>query len=113
MACELRPPVPTDKGTVVRDLAKGFSAVACFGDDLGDLPAFAALARLAGQGTAIARVAVVDPESPPEVAAAADLVVEGPAGALELLRRLCSAIDSPGLRGVADDMVSESGTSEL
>ena len=36
----------------------------------------------------MARVAVVDRESPPEVARAADVVVEGPAGALDLLRAL-------------------------
>ncbi len=88
MALELRPPVAGDKGTVVRALARGHAAVACFGDDLGDLPAFAALAELAGTGVAVARVAVVDAESPPEVALAADLVVEGPEGALDLLARL-------------------------
>ncbi len=80
MALELRPPVADDKGTVVRAMARGHAAVACFGDDLGDLPAFGALAELAGTGVAVARVAVVDPESPPEVALAADLVVDGPRG---------------------------------
>jgi len=33
----------------------------------------------------VARVAVVDDESPPAVAAAADVVVAGPAGAVALL----------------------------
>ncbi|MGH9090406.1 MAG: trehalose-phosphatase [Acidimicrobiales bacterium] len=88
MALELRPPVAADKGTVVRDLAPGHDAAACFGDDLGDLPAFHALDELAAGGMAVARVAVVDPESPPEVAAAADLLVEGPARAVALLERL-------------------------
>jgi trehalose 6-phosphate phosphatase len=88
MALELRPPVAHDKGTVVRAMALGHAAVACFGDDLGDLPAFEALAELAGTGVAVARVAVVDAESPPEVALAADLVVDGPEGALDLLARL-------------------------
>ena len=85
MALELRPPVPMDKGTVVDRLGPGHRAVACFGDDLGDLPAFAALDRLAAAGIAVARVAVVDDESPPEVAAAADVVVRGPREALALL----------------------------
>lgn len=88
MALELRPPVAADKGTVVRDLAPGHDAAACFGDDLGDLPAFEALAELGAAGMAVARVAVADAESPAEVADAADLVVEGPAAALDLLREL-------------------------
>ena len=88
MALELRPPAGGDKGTVVERLATGFRAVGCFGDDLGDLPAFAALARLAEAGVVVARVAVADPETPPEVLAEADVVVEGPQGALDLLRRL-------------------------
>ncbi len=88
MALELRPPVAADKGTVVRDLAPGHEAAACFGDDAGDLPAFEALGELAASGMAVARVAVVDPEAPPEVASAADLVVQGPFEALALLRRL-------------------------
>lgn len=88
MAIELRPPVAADKGTVVRRLAAGRSAAAFFGDDLGDLAAFDALGDLARGGVAVARVAVVDEESPPAVAAAADVVVEGPAGALHLLELL-------------------------
>jgi trehalose 6-phosphate phosphatase len=88
MALELRPPVDDDKGTVVRRLAAGHAAVACFGDDVGDLPAFRVLAELARAGVAVARVAVVDDETPPEVAAEADAVVAGPEGALELLGRL-------------------------
>jgi trehalose 6-phosphate phosphatase len=82
---ELAPPVPVDKGSVVRSLGSGFSAVACFGDDLGDLAAFAALDDLGAAGAAVARVAVVDDESPPAVGAAADVVVAGPDGAVALL----------------------------
>ena len=69
-------------------LGAGFAAVACFGDDLGDLEAFAALDDLGAAGAAVARVAVVDDESPPAVAAAADVVVAGPEGAVALLSRL-------------------------
>lgn len=92
MSLELRPPLATDKGSVVRRLAAGHAAVACFGDDLGDLPAFAALDELAADGVAVARVAVVDPETPPEVAEAADVVVAGPEGALSLLGALLEAV---------------------
>jgi trehalose 6-phosphate phosphatase len=91
MSLELRPPLNVDKGTVVRSLVGGMRAVAVFGDDLGDLPAFAAAAELAAQGIAVARIAVVDRESAAEVAAQADLVVEGPAGAVGLLDELVRA----------------------
>jgi trehalose 6-phosphate phosphatase len=85
---------------VVRRLGSGWAAVACFGDDLGDLPAFAALDDLAAGGVVVARVAVVDAESPPEVAAAADVVVAGPAGAVTLLRQLVDGHEpSTGKRG--------------
>jgi trehalose 6-phosphate phosphatase len=92
MAVELRPGIETDKGTVVTALARGAEAVCCFGDDLGDLAAFAALGTLADAGLAVVRVAVVDDESPAAVAEAADLVVEGPAGAIELLAALVAAV---------------------
>lgn len=95
MAVELRPPVATDKGTVVARLARGHAAVAFFGDDLGDLAAFEALDDLAARGVAVARVAVADEETPPSVAAAADVVVEGPAGALHLLELLVDAASPP------------------
>jgi trehalose 6-phosphate phosphatase len=85
MAVELRPPVGADKGTVVTRLAAGYRVVAFFGDDLGDLPAFAALDALAGAGATVAKVAVADEETAPEVSAAADLVVAGPPEAAALL----------------------------
>jgi trehalose 6-phosphate phosphatase len=88
MSLELRPPVDGDKGAVVRRLGSGWSAVACFGDDLGDLPAFTVLGELSAAGVAVARVAVVDAESPPAVAAMADVVIDGPEGAVALLRQL-------------------------
>ncbi len=95
---ELRPPIEVDKGTVVRSLADEYarrlSAVAAFGDDKGDLPAFDALEALRapdGRPLHAVRVAAVDPESPPEVAAHADLTVAGAAGAVALLRTLAEA----------------------
>ena len=91
MSLELRPPLDVDKGTVVRSLVEGMRAVAVFGDDLGDLPAFDALAELGAQGVAVARVAVVDAESDDLVAARSDLVVKGPAGAVTLLEQLAQA----------------------
>jgi trehalose 6-phosphate phosphatase len=75
---ELRPPVGWDKGSSVAALVDegSLDVVVYGGDDLGDLPAFAA-ARAAG-GYAL----VVDhgSETPPEVIAAADVVVRETAG---------------------------------
>ncbi len=88
MSWELRPPVPTDKGTVVAELAVGLAAVCFAGDDNGDLPAFEALGRLGAAGVATLAVAVVGPETPAAVLAAADMAVDGPAGLLSLLQRL-------------------------
>ena len=83
---ELRPPLGIDKGTVVRDLTAGCRAACFLGDDLGDLPAYGALARRAGEdGTDVVGVAVRDVETAPEVLAASDLVVDGPEGALAVL----------------------------
>jgi trehalose 6-phosphate phosphatase len=81
---ELRPPVEADKGTVVAQLAAGLSAVCFFGDDRGDLPAFAALDAL-DRSVSRVRVAVASDEAPPELLAAADVIVDGPVAALELL----------------------------
>jgi trehalose 6-phosphate phosphatase len=98
---ELRPPLNVDKGTVVRALvaehdgqAVPLRAAAAFGDDIGDLPTFAALDELRapeGRPLTVVRVAAVDSESPPAVAAAADLSVPGAAGAVALLRALAEA----------------------
>ncbi len=88
MSWELRPPVPTDKGTVVDELAAGLAAVCFAGDDNGDLPAFEALRRLAAGGVATLAVAVAGPETPAAVLSAADIAVDGPPDLLALLERL-------------------------
>jgi trehalose 6-phosphate phosphatase len=88
MAVEFRPPVGIDKGHVVERLARGCGAACFAGDDAGDLAAFAALDRLALEGTRCVRVAVADEETPPELVAAADVVAGGPAEALSLLNAL-------------------------
>lgn len=58
------------------------------GDDLADLRAFAALDRLAARGVITVKVAVRGPETPSALTAAADIVVDGPAGLVILLDRL-------------------------
>lgn len=85
---ELHPPIEADKGTVLERLADGFRNVCFLGDDVGDLPAFVALDRLRSRGVVTLSVAVCSPETDPAVLAAADVAVDGPEGALALLRRL-------------------------
>ncbi|MGI9032960.1 MAG: trehalose-phosphatase [Acidimicrobiales bacterium] len=88
LSWELRPPVPTSKGTVVAEAAAGLAAACFLGDDHGDLTAFDALDDLAAQGTTAVRVAVRSPESPDELLDRADLVVDGPPEVVSFLRRL-------------------------
>lgn len=88
MSVEIRPPVDADKGSVVHELGAGCDAVCFLGDDVGDLPAFAALAELGRDGAATLAVAVASDESPPELADIADVVVPDPEGALAVLRHL-------------------------
>jgi trehalose 6-phosphate phosphatase len=88
MSYELVPPIPVDKGRVVRELATGLQAVCFFGDDLGDLPAFAALDELRADGITTLKVVARSPEAPAELFAAADVVVDGPQGALAVLERM-------------------------
>jgi trehalose 6-phosphate phosphatase len=66
----------------------GLDAVLYAGDDLADIRAFEVLDRLAAEGLVTMKVAVHGPETPPALTAAADLVVDGPAGLVGLLRRL-------------------------
>lgn len=91
MSVELRPPVATDKGTVVAELARGLVAVCYLGDDMGDLPAFEVLSGLRRQGVHTLAVAVrsgVGDETPAALLAAADVIVEGTDGAVGLLQLL-------------------------
>jgi trehalose 6-phosphate phosphatase len=100
---ELRPPLDVDKGTVVRSLADEMAGrlenAAAFGDDIGDLPAFAALGALKtpdGRPLHTVRVAAVDTESPRQVADQADLTVTGAPGAVALLSTLADAARAGG-----------------
>lgn len=85
---ELHPPIAVDKGTSVLELSAGCTTVAYLGDDIGDLPAFAALDVLAERGVTTCKVAIASEDLPAEIAADADLVLEGPEAVLEALRPL-------------------------
>jgi trehalose 6-phosphate phosphatase len=93
---ELRPP-GADKGAALRALASERAArsVLFCGDDLGDLAAFAAVTDLRAAGVPGCTVASRSPESP-RVAAAADLVAEGPTGVVSLLSALAGAMTIAG-----------------
>ena len=90
MAVEMHPPVEISKGTVVLDAAAGLEAVMFLGDDVGDLPAFAALDHLALSGIHTVKVAVASAEAPPQLTAGADIVVDGPGHVVDLLSQLLS-----------------------
>jgi trehalose 6-phosphate phosphatase len=83
---ELRPPIEADKGTAVQALLidRGLNRALYVGDDTTDLDGFRGLDGL----ELGVRVAVASPEGPPELREAADVVVDGPAGVLALLRSL-------------------------
>jgi trehalose 6-phosphate phosphatase len=91
MSFELHPPIEVDKGTALLELVSGMEAVGFLGDDVGDLPAFDALDRLGEAGVVTVRVGVRSSEGDPTLLARADLVVDGPEGALEALRSLAEA----------------------
>jgi trehalose 6-phosphate phosphatase len=88
MSIELHPPINTDKGTALEALAEDLDAVCYLGDDVGDLPAFDALDRLAATGVYTVRVAVSSEESPEELLKRADLVLDGPDAVLRFLHSL-------------------------
>jgi trehalose 6-phosphate phosphatase len=87
---ELRPAVHSDKGDAVRKVLAESSpaAVVVAGDDLGDLPAFAAAESARSSGLEALRVAVRSAETPPDLLAHADLAVDGPEGLRALLEDL-------------------------
>jgi trehalose 6-phosphate phosphatase len=89
MSVEVHPPVAEDKGTVLARLAADRQGPVMFvGDDVGDLPAFDMLDALASEGRPVLRVAVASDESPDGLVSRADLVVDGPHGAAQLLHTL-------------------------
>jgi len=95
MVIELRPP-GSDKGQTLKTLARARSSAAVLycGDDLGDVPAFRAVAELRGEGTPGLAVCSGSTEVT-SLAELSDLVVDGPGGVVELLDALAGAM-SPG-----------------
>jgi trehalose 6-phosphate phosphatase len=92
LVIELRPP-GADKGTALTGLVRERAArsVLFCGDDLGDLPAFAAVRALREAGVPGCTVASRSTECP-EVARDGDLVVDGPAGIVALLAAIAGQL---------------------
>ncbi|GHH30601.1 trehalose-phosphatase [Streptomyces lanatus] len=97
MVLELRPP-GMDKGVAlsryVREL--GVESVLYAGDDLGDLPAYAAVEALRSDGT-FGVLVCSGSEEVTELSQRADVVVDGPEGVVRLLRAIADQVDrGPG-----------------
>lgn len=92
LVLELRPP-GMDKGVALTEYVRrtGAETVLYAGDDLGDLAAFAAVERLRAEGVPGVLVCSGSTEVT-ELAKRADLVVDGPAGVVELLSALADAV---------------------
>ncbi|MQY38108.1 Trehalose-phosphate phosphatase [Streptomyces sp. RB17] len=93
LVLELRPP-GMDKGVALADHVRrtGAESVLYAGDDLGDLPAFAAVDELRADGVPGLLVCSGSTEVT-ELAERADVVVDGPAGVVHLLRTLAAQLD--------------------
>jgi len=101
---EIRPVAGIDKGTAVARLLreKRVQRALFAGDDRTDVDAFTALREMvSGGGLHVAVcIGIASDEAPPELAAAADAMVDGTAGFLELLRSLAEpAMASGALQG--------------
>ncbi|WP_329120791.1 trehalose-phosphatase [Streptomyces sp. NBC_01465] len=92
MVLELRPP-GMDKGVALGEYVRevGAEAVLYAGDDLGDLPAFAAVEKLRSDGLPGLLVCSGSNEVP-ELASRADLLVPGPAAVVGFLAALAEAV---------------------
>jgi trehalose 6-phosphate phosphatase len=92
LAVELGPFRSMDKGAVVRKLRTGLRGGVVFGDDIGDLPAFDALAVPDGEAFDSTCVAVGSSELPAALQERADAVVSGPTEVVEVLRWLADQV---------------------
>ncbi|MFC7793283.1 trehalose-phosphatase [Streptomyces cinereoruber] len=93
LVLELRPP-GVDKGVALTSYVRetGAGSVLYAGDDLGDLPAFAAVEKLRADGTP-GLLVCSDSGEVPELSDRADLSVPGPAGVVDFLTALAEAVE--------------------
>lgn len=90
MVLELRPP-GMDKGVALLEYVRelGAESVLYAGDDLGDLPAYAAVDKLRSDGTP-GLLVCSGSEEVTQLSEKADVVVDGPAGVVRLLRQIAA-----------------------
>lgn len=87
---ELRPPVDWDKGTAIAAIADdhNLSEIVYFGDDLGDLAAFATVHARGGVAVAVDQ----DDETPPDLREVSDVQLPGPTGVKDWLNELAELL---------------------
>ena len=108
MSVELHPPIARRQGHRGRtSWPTDWHAVCFLGDDVGDLPAFAALDRLQLDGVAHRKCRAFARSKRRRSCSPADVVVDGPEGALRLLAALA------GARSRATDASLRAGRGEL
>lgn len=88
LVLEVRPPGADKRRALLGLCAPPPSAVLYAGADVGDLPAFVAVAELRASGVPALAVCSDSAEVPAALRERADLVVDGPAGVVALLQRL-------------------------
>jgi trehalose 6-phosphate phosphatase len=107
MVIELRPPVPINKGTALSDIVSEFAlrSIIFMGDDVTDLDAMRALARIRSDSDLLGlSIGVVGPETPDEVAEESDRVVHGVEGVADLLASVVELVTrQPGQRASGDE----------
>ncbi|TVR75761.1 MAG: trehalose-phosphatase, partial [Sphaerobacteraceae bacterium] len=92
----VRPPVELSKGTSVAELAAEYEldGLIYLGDDVTDVDAFRALARIrTEQGLEFHSVGVRNDPTPQEVIDYADAMVDGVQGVIELLQQALQQLD--------------------
>jgi trehalose 6-phosphate phosphatase len=91
---ELLPPVPVDKGIVVRRICqeKALTTGLYVGDDLSDIPAFEAVHELGGIAVAVDEQGRVPQPGLEALTKHADFVLAGPAEVHRLLATLCDTL---------------------
>jgi trehalose 6-phosphate phosphatase len=110
MIVELRPALAVNKGTAIRDLVAdlGLRGAVFFGDDVTDVDGFLALRALREEGTAAtACIAVLGPETPEAVVAAADLSVAGVTACALTLEAIAARLESEGALGTPAEVRNE------
>jgi trehalose 6-phosphate phosphatase len=94
MVLELVAPDSPDKGTVVARLLHGFDVAVMFGDDLGDVAAFAALdSATETSGLTAVKVAVGGPEAPLGLTELATVIADSPLAVARVLATVADALD--------------------